>query len=241
MAMSINERNEFILSNLGLINTITTKYAGQKDSEKWEDSFQNGVVKFLEIIDRYDEGKAKLSTFIWPHIQNCITEQNTDISATLRKNYRKIMKAREILENNSGCSINNSEVAAYLGTSEKKINDCISQVNSYTTVSLNPVSNSEDSELDLLNMEFDNPAKTPEENFMKKEETKLLRQAWKELTEEERTILSYRTTYGTTLEKPLSLRQIADLMGSNRTTIGEKEKRATAHLKKILQNQGMCA
>lgn len=241
MAMSIKEKNELVLANLGLIKTITTKYTRNKDFDNKEDSFQNGIVKFLEIIDRYDSNQAKLSTFIWSHIQNYITEQNSNIPASLRKNYRKIMRTREFLENDSGCSINDSELAAYLGTTEKKINKCISQVNEYTTISLNPVSNSDDSELDLLNMEFDNPAKTPEENFMKKEEAKLLRQAWNKLSEEERTILSYRTTYGTDLKEPLSLRQVADIMGSNRTTIGEKEKRATAHLKRILQNQGMCA
>lgn len=241
MAMSIKEKNELVLANLGLIKKITAKYSGNKNSNNTEDSFQNGIVKFLEIIDRYDSNQAKLSTFIWSHIQNYIIKQNSNIPDSLRQKYNKIMRTREFLESDSGCSIKDSELATYLGISEKKIHKCISQINEYTTISLYSVSNSDDSEFDLLNMELDNPVKTPEENLMKKEEIKILRQTWNKLSEEERTILSYRTTYGTDLEEPLSLRQVADIMGSNRTTIGEKEKRAIAHLKRILQNQGLCA
>lgn len=241
MAMSIKERNELVLANLGLIKKITTKYVGCSDSCKWEDSFQDGIEKFLEIADRYDSDKAKLSTFIWPHIQNCITEKNSELPDFLRRNLIKINKTRKFLEMNSGCSVSDSEVAEYLGISEKKISKYEAQKNSCTTISLNPVSKQDDSELNLLNMEFDNPAKTPEENFMRKEEARILKAAWAELTDEEREILSYRTTYNTDLEKPLSLREVADLMGSNRTTIGEKEKKATAHLKAILLNQGLSA
>lgn len=89
--------------------------------------------------------------------------------------------------------------------------------------------------------EIENSEDNPERDFIRKEEIKLFHEGWNNLSEEERTILSLRTTYGTDLEEPKSLRQVTEIMGSNRTTIGEKGKKALSHFRSILQDQGLCA
>ncbi len=236
--MTINEKNELLLANLGLIKTIVTKYAhAGNDSEKWEDSFQDAVVEFLEKIDRYDASKGTLSTFIWPHLQNCIIEKNSRTPAHLRKVTKKIRDYREYLESESNGSVEESSVAEALGLSLEKMNDYLREEKSCNPESLYY----ETGNVKLSCQEIEFPEGSPEENLIRKEEVKILQGAWNKLNEEEKTILSLRTTYGTNLEEPKTLRQVAEIMGSNRTTINQKEKKASAHLRRVLQNQGMCA
>lgn len=62
--------------------------------------------------DTGDTSKGcKLSTFIWPHLQNCIIEKNSKVPTHVRKITKKIEFLRENLESESDVLVDDSELA----------------------------------------------------------------------------------------------------------------------------------
>jgi len=238
--LSIEERNELVLKNIGLIKKI----AGQCNlhNADYEDLIQDGFEKFLTILEKYDSSKAALSTFAWPHITQHIYKNNINMPERLFKLSCRFQKVVEELTAVLNREPTNEEIAHYLGYADVKYDKYRNKINSYNSVSLDKEYDNDDDEAsNLYEVDLGLSGATPEEIFFRKEEEALIREAWNELDESEREILSYRTTYNTKQKKPLSLRQIGELTGNCRTTISSKEKQATEHLRRLLEKRGLCA
>ncbi|MCQ2591322.1 MAG: sigma-70 family RNA polymerase sigma factor [Treponema sp.] len=239
MSMSINERNEFVLNNAGLIKKIASNY--KYLNSDYEDLIQDATEKFLEIANKYDEKTGcKVSTFIWPYIREYLFEQNSSINSSLRKKASNIEKAKAMLEQENNRPATNKEIANFLGYSAKKMDAYTNQIMQHKNLSLDySYNDNDDDSFSLLDTSL--YAEESDKDLLRKENIKLIQNAWAKLSSEEQEILSYRTGYKTNLEKPLSLRQVAERMNSNRTTIGYKEKTAVIHLKQLLMEEGFCA
>lgn len=63
--------NAALESNLGLIRKAVASVDVPADLR--EDAFQEAAISFLENYDRWDQSRARLSTFMWPHLRGAVT------------------------------------------------------------------------------------------------------------------------------------------------------------------------
>lgn len=237
MNMSISERNILILENLEVIKMIARNC--KINNIDMEDIFQDAFEISIRVIDKYDPSKGTLVNFLWPHIKQHILHNNILAPEKLRKLSKKISVVEEILCTELKRNPSNKEIAAYLGMNINNFDKNRIKICSFERVSLDK--SFSDSDGNLYDIDLGYSDLTPEEYAMAENDKDIIHSAWEELTEEEREVLSYRTTYGTTLEKPMSLRQLEGVLSVSRTTIGLKEKNAAQKLRHILEEYGFCA
>lgn len=241
--MTNKERNDLVLQNYGLI-VSTAKKIRLCDVEL-SDLINDGVVKFLEKAEYYNPTYGtKISTFIVPYLKQEMYGNNISIPERLFKISCKINKIIEELALEGELNPSDEDIAYYLGTNVSNVKKYLQKLEQFNALSLDTPfeSDSYSDDYTLYDTDLSDASDClPDEECLKKAEKEIIKKAFRKLSKEEQEIISFRTTYGTNLSFPLSLREIAIKKNSNRTTIGQREKAAFNHLKKILESEGIYA
>lgn len=176
-----------ILDYKNLVASMAYKYSYNKSD--FEDLYQVGMIGLLQALDHYDSNSnTKFSTFAHIYIQGEMFKylkknRTIKVNDDLLKLNQSILKLRDTLTQKLMRIPTNSEIAECLGLDEKKVNEAIASCE--FVKSLDYELNDEGRELNLYDS-----IQYEEKGY--NEDILVLREAIKNLTEEEKTLILSR-------------------------------------------------
>lgn len=221
-------REEIILEYAQLVKIVAGRlsmYLGY--NVEYDDLVSYGIFGLIDAIDKYDAGKdVKFETYASLRIRGAILDhiRKMDwIPRTVRTRQRQITAAIKEIEDETGKTATDEEIAGKLGLTEDEYVTWQSQMKVTNVVSLNEyieqgseVANSADSSIQFI---------SPEEQVEKEELKKMLTQALDILTERERrVILLY-------YYEELTLKEISSVLEVSESRISQLHTKALQKLK----------
>lgn len=218
-------RNLIVEQNLYIAAMIAKKFVGR--GVEYDDLYQVASFALMKGVDRFDATKGvKFSTFITPTIAGEIKNYFRDRSRLIHLPRRvsglraEIKRTAERILTETGASPTAAELASLLNVSEEEI---VSAMEAGAVLSLDKASDDEEgtSFLDIL------PAH--DDAFEGIERRDVVQSALRSLTEEERTLITYR------YEKELSQMETAKRMNVSQMYISRMERKILEKLKMTLK------
>lgn len=217
-------REKLISDNMGLVWSIVRRFE-HRGHEK-EELFQIGCIGLMKAIDKFDTAfEVKFSTYAVPMIMGEIKRFLRDssmmkVSRSLKENGWKIKKASEMLSQKLGRDATLQEISIEVGLSVEEIVEAL-EANEEVTSIYQPVYQSEDSEIYLVDQVCSTVSKTDELlNRL------LLQQLLAELNEEEKELIDLRYF------KEMTQSQIALRLGISQVQVSRMERRILMRMKK---------
>lgn len=234
----IESKNKLISCNLRLVVMCAKKYLNVANSFSLDDLIQEGNMGLIRAVDTFDPDKGRFTTYAINWINQSISRAIYNKSHMIRipihnaEKGRKYAKASMELKNKYGCEPSLSEVAEYLGVSEKEAT--IHYTYNLPVLSLNePIveyENCFDNNFELMDIIRDDEYKQPEIRIeqiaLRKEIDKLLDT---KLTEKEKEIIYLR--FGFYDGKPCTLEEIGQMYHVSRERIRQIEAKAIKKLR----------
>lgn len=147
-------RNKVIELNMGLVQQIANRYLGKTD--EYEDLLQIGYIALMKSIDKFDLSKDNnFSTFAYTCVNGEILNHFRNYSLVRKKRtsnflYKKIQDYQYNFYSFNGRYPNTKEIAEYLETDVKEIEETINENQAVTYLSEQPFDGNEgDKELTL--------------------------------------------------------------------------------------------
>lgn len=227
---SSEDREKIILEYAPLVKVVAGRlsmYLGY--NVEYEDLVSYGVFGLIDAIDKFDFMKeVKFETYASLRIRGAILDQIRKmdwIPRTIRQKQKKIDVVIKEIEQASGHSATDSEIAQKLGISEDEFADWQSQMKITGLVSLNEyMEQGSDVAQDYsrhTTARFDGP----EEKIEKKELTRILKEALELLTEKERKVI---TLY---YYEDFTLKEISHVLEVSESRISQLHTRALQKMK----------
>ncbi len=230
---------ELIESNLSFVVKVASEYRNL--GLPFEDLLNEGNVGLIEAAHRYDASKGtKFITYAIWWIRKSILKAVGEHSNLVRVPTYQMKKVREIREvENSlrrklGRRPKREEISEILDRSIVKID----QVLQYTLREMSlddKVGKERDTPIsDCL---VDDQTDTPEDDLVRREANSLVTEAMEFLSEQERTVIRHR--FGIPGGKPLTLKEIGEMMDISRERVRQIECQAKERLRKIFSRKRM--
>jgi len=234
-----SKANKLLLENMGLIYKIAAEI--NVPGANKEDLVMAGCIKFLEIIDDYDEEKCPyISVYVWHPVKDAMYQSCTTLNKDLFQFSTNSAKAKDYLSCKNGRTPSNKEIAEFMDIKESTYEKRMNKIYSHNTISLDqPCGTSDDSEENSLldmNLGVENPYIA--ESILIEEDKKYIKLAWAELSKEDQDILNVRYLIN---GNGMSLREAAEYLGINRESIRTRALEAKAHFQENLEKYGICA
>jgi len=225
--------NELIESNLSFVVKVASEYRNL--GLPFEDLLNEGNIGLIEAANRYDASKGtKFITYAIWWIRKSILKALSEHSNLVRvpnyqmKKVREIRDAEATLRRKLGRAPRREEISERLSRSVSKI-DQVLQFNLREMSLDDKVGKDRDKPVsDYL---VDGNCTSPEDDLIRREANALVGEALDHLTDQERTVVSFR--FGLAGGPPLTLKEIGEKMGISRERVRQIECQAKARLRKL--------
>jgi RNA polymerase sigma factor for flagellar operon FliA len=229
------KREEMILEHLSLVHKISKGIKLNSNmSVTKDDLYSAGVIGLMEAVDKYDKDKnVAFVTFATLRIKGAMIDEIRKQSNLSRGKVKKLSdynNAVDELRNKLLREPEDKEVADILGVDLEvifKIKDSAQNISMYY-LEQNSIRD-DDNESCLKDLLIDKKLKSPEEELVSSENTKLLMVALDKLSERERIILNLIYT------EELSLKEIAYIMEVSISRISQIHSKALKKLEEYLR------
>lgn len=225
--------NELIESNLSFVVKVASEYRNL--GLPFEDLLNEGNLGLIEAAHRYDAGKGtKFITYAIWWIRKSILKALSEHSNMVRvpnyqlKKVREIREAENTLRRSLGRKPKREEISERLSKSVSKI-DQVLQLK-LREVSLDDKVG-KDRDTSISEYLVDRNSSSPEDDLIRREANNLVAEAMGFLTDQERTVVTYR--FGLTGAPPLTLKDIGEKMGISRERVRQIECQAKSRLRKL--------
>jgi RNA polymerase primary sigma factor len=233
--------NELIESNLSFVVKVASEYRNL--GLPFEDLLNEGNIGLIEAAHRYDASKGtKFITYAIWWIRKSILKALSEHSNLVRvpnyqlKKVREIRDAENSLRRSLGRAPKREEISERLSKNISKI-DQVLQFNLREISIEDRIGKDRDKPIaDFL---VDNDTSSPEDDLIKREASSLVGDAMGHLSEQERTVVSYR--FGLAGGPPLTLKEIGEKMGISRERVRQIECQAKTRLRKMFARKRMVA
>lgn len=228
--------HELVESNLSFVAKIASEY--RYLGMPFEDLLNEGNVGLIQAARRFDPSKDNkfISYAIW-WIRKAILKALSEKSHVVRMPYSQIKKFKEIrraekaLQRELGRRPNREEISEYLSKSLEKIDRVLQHSVQETSIDT-PLGDGSD--MQLAEVLADEPGGTPEDRFLEREANDDVGEAFCQLNEQQKTVLSYR--FGLA-GPPLTLQETGERMGVSRERVRQIEVQATERMRKIFESK----
>lgn len=208
-------RDHLIRANLRLVIAVAKRYANR--GVPLEELIAEGNLGLIRAVERYDPSRgARFSTYaiwwirqaLWPTLLNAgrpVHVPGYVVEMTVRWK-REVRRLKDEL----GRQPTDSEVAAAMGLSVRKLRLIAAGVNARWNA-LGSATTAKGEPADLADLLSDDKAAMPDQRFQNAEELSRMSRLLDSVDERDAMLLRYR--FGIGCQQPLSLRQIADIVG----------------------------
>ena len=231
---NMTARNDLINHNIRLIISVAKKFNLQTNQITIGDLIQEGVFGLSKAIEKFDINKGYMfSTYaIWwikQSIKRFLSTSTSTIrySENVRGNFRKLDRARKMIQDDTGHNPSISELAKVSGLTENQIKDL--ETIARVDASLDSPVTSEDSESKLSDFISDE-APAIEEEFINEDFKEAIITALfnTKMPERERQIIIHR--FGLLGHRKKTLVEIGKMFNVNRERIRQQEVKALRRL-----------
>jgi RNA polymerase primary sigma factor len=231
--------NELIESNLSFVVKVASEYRNL--GLPFEDLLNEGNLGLIEAGHRYDASKGtKFITYAIWWIRKSILKALSEHSNMVRvpnyqlKKVREIRDAENSLRRSLGRKPKREEISARLSKSVHKI-DQVLQLKLREVSLDDKVGKDRDSSISEYLV--DKNSHSPEDDLIRREANSLVSEALAFLTEQERTVVTFR--FGLAGGSPLTLKEIGEKMGISRERVRQIECQAKTRLRKLFARKRM--
>ena len=225
--------NGLIESNLSFVVKVASEYRNL--GLPFEDLLNEGNLGLIEAAHRYDASKGtKFITYAIWWIRKSILKALSEHSNLVRVPTYQMKKVREIrdvevtLSRHLGRRPRRDEIS-------KRLERSLSKVDQILQFSLREMSLDDkfgkDRDKPVSDFLVDARSVNPEDDLIKREATSLVAEALKFLTEQERKVISHR--FGIAVRRPLTLKEIGEIMSISRERVRQIECQAKSRLRKL--------
>jgi RNA polymerase primary sigma factor len=225
--------NELIESNLSFVVKVASEYRNL--GLPFEDLLNEGNLGLIEAAHRYDASKGtKFITYAIWWIRKSILKALSEHSNLVRvptyqlKKVREIRDAENILSRRLGRRPRREEISERLDRSLSKV-DQVLQFN-LREMSLDEKFG-KDRDKPIADFLVDAHSVNPEADLLKREATTLVAEAMSHLTPQERKVIAHR--FGIQMRRPLTLKEIGEMMSISRERVRQIECQAKTRLRKL--------
>lgn len=226
-------REKIILEYAPLVKVVAGRlsmYLGY--NVEYEDLVSYGIFGLIDAIDKFDCFKeVKFETYASLRIRGAILDQIRKmdwIPRTIRQKQKKIEAVIKEIEQTTGHSATEEEIAGGLGISEEEYLEWQSQMKITGLVSLNEYMEQGSDVSQDYSRHTTSRFESPEERIEKKELSKVLGEALKLLTEKEQKVI---TLY---YYEELTLKEISNILEVSESRISQLHTRALQKMKSKL-------
>lgn len=227
--------NELVESNLSFVAKVASefRYLGMP----FEDLLNEGNVGLIEAARRFDASRDTkfISYAIW-WIRKAILKALSEQANVVRmpysqmKKFKEIRKAERALRRSLGRKPSREEISKYLSKSEAKI-DKVLQYGVHEVSVDEPMG--EGQEIPLADLLVDGNGSSPEDRILRRETNDGVAEAYRLLTEQQRTVIAHR--FGLLGERPLTLQETGQRMGLSRERVRQIECQAKERMRKTFK------
>lgn len=224
-------KNQLIIKYIDVVKIIAGRlYTSYGNNVEFEDLVSYGIFGLLDAIDKFDPFKnVKFETYAYIRIRGAIIDQLRTLDwvpRSVRQKYKKIEDAYKAIENKLGRSADDKELALQLGVSLDELNTMLTEVHSFSVVSLEEkISNNSNFTIVDEDIEYD-----PQENLDKEELKKILIDSIDYLKEREKKII---TLY---YYSELTYKEISSILGVSESRISQLHTKAIMKLRSKMKN-----
>ena len=201
---------------------------------EYEDLVSYGIFGLIDAIDKFDYLKdVKFETYASLRIRGAILDQIRKmdwIPRTIRQKQKKIEAVIKEIEQNTGRTATDDQIAQSLGISEDEYLDWQSQMKITGLVSLNEYMEQGSDISQDYRRQTASQFEAPEERVEKEELTKVLGEALQLLTEKEQKVI---TLY---YYEELTLKEISNILEVSESRISQLHTRALKKMKTKMGN-----
>ena len=226
--------NDLVECNLGSVVTIAAEYRGL--GIPFEDLINEGNLGLIEAAHRYDPGRGvRFITYAVWWIRKAILKSIADHSSVVRvptyrrKKMRQVRDAEQSLRGSLGRAPDREEIAGHLAGAVAHL-DHLLDTNPREISLDDPCA--PDAERVVRDVIADVGAVCPEGQFLRDEDTSLIRKALEGLTEKERRVI--RERYGLSGFHPMTLNEIGQRMGISRERVRQIEVQAKDKIRRTV-------
>lgn len=228
-------REKIILEYAPLVKVVAGRlsmYLGY--NVEYEDLVSYGIFGLIDAIDKFDCMKeVKFETYASLRIRGAILDQIRKmdwIPRTIRQKQKKIESVIKEIEQATGKSATEEEIAKALGISDEEYLEWQSQMKITGLVSLNEYMEQGSEVPQDFNRHTTSRFESPEENIEKEELTKVLGEALQLLTEKEQKVI---TLY---YFEELTLKEISNILEVSESRISQLHTRALQKMRTKMGN-----
>ncbi len=228
-------REKIILEYASLVKVVAGRlsmYLGY--NVEYEDLVSYGIFGLIDAIDKFDYMKeVKFETYASLRIRGAILDQIRKmdwIPRTIRQKQKKIDAVIRQIEQETGHTASDEEIAQALGISDDEYEDWQSQMKITGLVSLNEYMEQGSDVSQDYSRHTTSQFVSPEENVEKEELTKVLGEALELLTEKEQKVI---TLY---YYEELTLKEISNVLEVSESRISQLHTRALQKMKTKMGN-----
>lgn len=228
-------REKIILEYAPLVKVVAGRlsiYLGY--NVEYEDLVSYGIFGLIDAIDKFDCMKeVKFETYASLRIRGAILDQIRKmdwIPRTIRQKQKKIESVIKEIEQATGKSATEEEIAKALGISDEEYLEWQSQMKITGLVSLNEYMEQGSEVPQDFNRHTTSRFESPEENIEKEELAKVLGEALQLLTEKEQKVI---TLY---YYEELTLKEISNILEVSESRISQLHTRALQKMKTKMGN-----
>ena len=225
--------NELIESNLSFVVKVASEYRNL--GLPFEDLLNEGNLGLIEAAHRYDASKGtKFITYAIWWIRKSILKSLSEHSNLVRvptyqmKKVREIRDAENSLSRRLGRRPRRDEISERLDRSLSKV-DQVLQFN-LREMSLDDKFG-KDRDKPISDFLVDVRSTNPESDLIKREATSMVAEAMDHLSEQERKVIALR--FGIQRRRPLTLKEIGEMMSISRERVRQIECQAKTRLRKL--------
>ena len=230
-------RNELIQSNLSFVVKVASEYRNL--GMPFEDLLNEGNLGLIEAATRFDASKGtKFITYaIWwirKSVLKALSERSTlvRVPSYQMKRVREIREAETALRGTLGRKPAREEISARLRSNVTKI-DQVLQFNLREVSLEHKVGREKDQSIsDYLP---DDRSPNAEDEMIQREDTSLVAEAVRELTDQEKSVVRYR--FGLSGDPARTLKEVGELMNISRERVRQIEVKAKQRLRKIFDDR----
>ncbi len=222
-------KDRLIESYIELVKVVAGRlYNSYGNNVEFEDLVSYGIFGLLDAIDKFDPNRnVKFETYAYIRIRGSIIDQLRALDwvpRSIRQKYKRLEEVYKEVENQLGQSASDREIALKLGISVSDLNKMLSEVHTFSIVSLEEkISNNINFNIidDDINIE-------PQKHFEKKELKKILLESINTLPEKEKRIISLY------YYSELTYKEISSIVGVSESRISQLHTKAIIRLRNKL-------